>query len=132
MDSGARNRVRLWLRSEKALGLPSVARPVAHPGEPAESFASSDEAGAETTGASVGNAAAGYDSDELTAPAPPPMVPVVMPPTSRSAPVPAAVERDALFAPAADQPAFDAPVLSSDEKRARLAAMNDKEVRGCT
>ena len=28
MDSGAKNRVRLWLRSEKAMGLSSVALPV--------------------------------------------------------------------------------------------------------
>ena len=37
-----------------------------------------------------------------------------------------------LFAPAANQPAFEAPSLTPEEKRARLVALDDKEVRGCT
>jgi DNA polymerase len=47
-------------------------------------------------------------------------------------PSPRSLDPDALFSPAADQPAFDAPRLSPTDKRSRLAAMNDKEVRGCT
>jgi DNA polymerase len=122
MDSGARNRLRLWLRSEKALGLPSVPRPAQSP-EPSASF--------RQTGPDA-DTPAEYDSEELTVPPPPPEAPVVLPPTSPSAPRPVVVQPQALFSPAADQPSFDAPLLSPDEKRSRLAALDDKEVRGCT
>lgn len=124
MDSGAKNRIRLWLRSEKAFGLPSVARPGRF-GEPEiEPVAPGEAFGTD------GGAPANDDPDELTRP-PPPEAPVVKPPASRSAPA-ASIGPTALFAPAADQPAFDAPHLSPQDKAARLVAMNDKEVRGCT
>jgi DNA polymerase len=116
MERAARNRLKLWLRSEKAAGLSSVARPLA----PAE-------AGEQTSPAVAGV----YDPDELTAPPPPPEAPVVKPPTSASGGVTTVRPTD-LFLPAADQPAFDAPLLTPDEKRARLVALDDKEVRGCT
>ena len=112
MDRGAKNRVRLWLRSEKAFGLSVVARV-----EPS--------LGAET-------AAVGDDPDELTRQAPPPEAPVVLPPSSRLAPSPYVTGPTDLFAPAADQPSFDAAPLTTDDKRSRLAALDDKEVRGCT
>jgi DNA polymerase len=110
MDAGARHRVRLWLKSEQAFGLRSVARPEATPD------------------------ATPVDVVEESAPAPPPEAPVVLPLASRSAPPspPRTVGPTDLFAPAADQPAFAAPDLSPDEKRARLVALDDKEVRGCT
>ena len=129
MDSGARNRVRLWLRSEKALGLPSVARP----GDAVECTLPSG-GGLATPAQATSHDAAHDDPDELTRPAPEPVAPVVLPPTSRSVPAARAPSAgpDALFAPAADQPAFSAPLLSPDEKHDRLAALNDKEVRGCT
>jgi len=130
MDSGARNRVRLWLRSETALGLRSVLRP----GEAGESAAPSNYVDLEESPQAKLNDGATDDPDELTRAAPEPVAPVVLPPASRSVPPtpPARASADALFAPAADQPAFNAPVLSPDEKRTRLAALNDKEVRGCT
>ena len=122
MDSGAKNRLKLWLRSEKALGLPAVAVsgemvvPVQE--EPPAAETAPDECAAEDCGAA-------------TRSAPEPEVPVVLPPTAARArgsqPAP-----DALFAPAADQAAFNAPDLSREEKRARLLALDDKEVRGCT
>src|SRR5678815_1703225 len=130
MDSGARNRVRLWLRCEKAMGLRSVLRP----GEAHESAAPSNYVDSEESPQAKLNDGPTDDPDELTRAAPDPIAPVILPPASRSVP-PAQLARasaDALFAPAADQPAFDAPLLSPDEKRARLAALNDKEVRGCT
>ena len=37
-----------------------------------------------------------------------------------------------MFAPDADSPAFDAPPLSPDDKRRRLIALDENEVRGCT
>src|SRR5689334_9569839 len=111
MDRAARNRLGLWLRSERAFGLPSVVLP-----------------GAPTAEAAANSA---NDPDQLTEPAPPAEAPVVMPPASPRATVrpPGATD---LFAPAADQPSFDAPGLSPEDKRARLMALDDKEVRGCT
>jgi DNA polymerase len=74
------------------------------------------------------------DRDERTAPALPSEAPVVLPLASRSAPPspPRTIGPTDLFVPAADQPAFDAPALSPEDKRARLIALDDKEVRGCT
>ena len=112
MDRAARNRLGLWLRSEKALGLPSVTLPGA-PATPDE-----------TAGGAT-------DPDESTEPPPPTEAPVVMPPTATRAAARAPGATD-LFAPAADQPAFDAPSLAPEDKRARLVALDDKEVRGCT
>lgn len=108
MDSGARNRLRLWLRSERAFGLPSVA-------------VAATEISADPIEA---------DPDALTRPAPEPEAPVVLPPTARGGGG-ARGETD-LFVPAAAQPTFNADPLSPDEKRARLIALDDKEVRGCT
>jgi DNA polymerase len=123
MDSGVKNRLKLWLRSERALGLPTVALsavgdPVSDaPAADGEPVAASDECAVEDCGAA-------------TQPAPPPRAPVVQPPTSRSGG--GAYGGGDLFLPSADQPGFDAATLSPDEKRARLAALDDKEVRGCT
>src|SRR5688500_5041182 len=140
MDSGARNRLRLWLRSEKALGLPSVvvnaAADSVGAGTPEADDASPPDAPEPTINAQSASpapaqsrAADDDDPDEPSRVAPPPAVPVVLPAASRSAPAPRSVGPDALFSPAADQPAFDAPPLSPADKRARLAAMDDKEVR---
>src|SRR5688572_25247229 len=118
MDSGARNRIRLWLKSEKALGLPSVAIFGGH--------------NVLAATADVSDPAMPEAEEESARSQPPDEAPVVLPPISRSVPVAEALPPDALFAPAADQPAFDAPALAPDDKRARLAAMDDKEVRGCT
>jgi DNA polymerase len=112
MDRASRNRLGLWLRSEKAFGLPSVTQP----GAPA------------TPDDTAGGA---NDPDELNEPSPPPEAPVVMPPAAARGGGRAPGATD-LFAPAPDQPAFDAPGLAPEEKRARLVALDDKEVRGCT
>jgi DNA polymerase len=123
MDRGARNRLKLWLRSERALGLPSVAL----------------SGGGAVVTQDISEAAAPAPADECvvedcgaaTAASPPPAAPVVLPPTDRRVGTARAADT-ALFAPAADQPGFDAPVLSPEEKRARLLALDNNEVRGCT
>jgi uracil-DNA glycosylase family 4 len=117
MERAARNRLKLWLRSEKAAGLSSVARPVAEV-EIAEPAGPDDQV-------------ADDPDDVVRPPAPPPEAPIVKPPTAASGGA-HSIPREALFAPAADQPAFDAPALTPDGKRARLVALDDKEVRGCT
>jgi uracil-DNA glycosylase len=120
MDSGARNRAKLWLRSEKALGLPSVAVASAA-GEPGV---------ADAPPPSAADECAVEDCGEATVSAPEPQAPVVLPPTAKGGGGPYGATD--LFAPAAEQPTFGAPVLSPDEKRARLVALDGNEVRGCT
>lgn len=120
MDGGAKNRLKLWLRSERAFGLPAVALSQAKafakvpsiPALQAETEPPPDDFG----GASH--------------PAPASVIPVVMPPTSKRGG--ATYGPTALFVPAADQSTFVAPVLAGDEKSARLAALDNNEVRGCT
>ena len=123
MDSGARNRLKLWLRSEKALGLPSVAL------SGSGAVGIEDISGAAAP-APVGECA-GEDCGAATAPAPPTAAPVVLPPADRRRGDETG-NAAALFAPAAEQPGFDAPVLSPEEKRSRLLALDNNEVRGCT
>ena len=124
MESGAKNRLKLWLRSEKTLGLSSVAMAVVRreaavepPAEEEAVPAGVDESGLE-------------DSGEAARAAPPPRAPVITPPAAGGGG--GAYGAGDLFVPAADQPAFSAPLLSPEEKRARLLALDDKEVRGCT
>src|SRR5215207_5619226 len=111
MDSGAKNRARLWLRSEKLFGLPNVVAPPAFDAPAREdSFAAPEPAPAPPVA-----------SARTQRPAPP------QPPTP-AAPAPTA----ALFAgddpyastdlapPGPNAPAFDAPPLTPDEKKSRL------------
>ena len=121
MDGAARNRLRLWLRSEKAFGLPSV---VVAGGEIA-----ADAAG-EFAAPQAADECAVEDCGEATRSAPPPEAPVVLPPTAVGGGGPYGATD--LFVPAAEQPGFSAPALSPEDKRARLAALDQKEVRGCT
>jgi DNA polymerase len=117
MDGATRNRLKLWLRSEKALGLRVVAVGAAAGTEEAGAPPSADECAVE-------------DCGEAKQAAPEPLAPVVQPPTARGGGGPYGATD--LFAPAADQPGFSAPHLSRDEKRARLVALDENEVRGCT
>jgi uracil-DNA glycosylase len=64
---------------------------------------------------------------EIESTAPPQPVASVVKPTQVSAPQP-----HQLFVPDPNAPAFDAPVLSADDKRRRLIALDENEVRGCT
>ena len=126
LDSGAKNRLKLWLRSERALGLPAVA--------------ALPQTMLESTHPPVGTAAGIQPESEVEAtpseaprlaPAPPPRAPVVAPATG-AALFGGDDDATALFAPDAQSAPFDAPPLPTDEKRRRLIALDENEVRGCT
>src|SRR5687767_2282256 len=107
MAGDARSRLRLHLRAERAFGLKSL--PVGRGSGQQDDLS------------------AGQRADEADRPqAPPPVAAVVKPTAAKSGIV------DALYAPDADAPAFDAPPLSADDKRRRLIALDENEVRGCT
>lgn len=118
MNGGVKNRLNLWLRSEKAFGLPAVA--LSRIDASCTAVPSLLEQGKPTLD----------DFGEAPQPAPASAVRVVMPPTSKRGGGP--YGSTDLFVPAADQSAFGAPLLAEEEKRARLAALDGNEVRGCT
>lgn len=110
-DSGAKNRVRLWLRSERSLGLTSLPVPVAGLAE-AQSAASPPPptrpvARIADPALPVGNPR----RPASPAPSPPPAAPVGLTPL---------------------QSPFTAPLLSTADKKLRLAAMDRDEVSACT
>jgi DNA polymerase len=113
MESGASNRVKLWLKSEKAFGLSAVAvrrgrsQDVEEVVEPA-----------------AGVAPAGKPAPaRASAPAEGMFVDVGKP--NEMAP------RGGLVAPPSREP-FTAPLLGSDDKSRRLIALDQNEVKGCT
>jgi uracil-DNA glycosylase family 4 len=116
LDSGAKNRLRLWLRSERALGLPAVVM--------------GQSSAAETIPAA--SPITPEPADNRLAPAPPPGAPVVAPATGKVVGRGAADAGAVLFAPDAAADPFTAPPLSSEERHARLIALDQNEVRGCT
>jgi len=121
-DSGAKARVRLWLRGEKAMGALSVPY-----------VAGGDE--------NLPPTAPDLSSQPILQPVAPVRQPVMAQNPVRSAAAQSQLPVQTLFQ-GADEPApltpmlsnlpFTAPVLSTDEKRARLVAMNEKEVSHCT
>ena len=119
MDDRLKARVRLYLRSERALGLNAV--PAA--GEPTPMTAEETQEPAR---------------DMAVRPeAPQPRLPVKSPAQQAPAktlfggdPQEGLAAEGLLPLPSVD--AFAAPPLSTEEKRARLIAMAEKEVRGCT
>jgi DNA polymerase len=103
MPGDAKSRLRWHLRAEQAFGLKSISIP------------------------------SGFDADDSHCadesdrpPAPQPVLPVIKPSQVHTE------TPSALFAPDADAPAFDASSLAPDDKRRRLIALDEKEVRGCT
>ncbi len=112
MDSGTKNRVRLWLRSERAFGLSAVPARGADEDGVFDDAASNAPPAGEAELFTSSCAAEASDLPELAG----------------------RIETPAgdLSLPEADAPAFSAPILTSEQKRERLVAMDDKEVRGCT
>src|SRR5690242_11430404 len=116
MDDALKNRLRLWLRSERALGLPAVG-PISLTEAPSPGIADLPE----------------------PAPEPPqPRLPVQSPAQARARganlvggedPAPPACEN---LLPPPSKECFTSAILSIEEKAAALAAMNENEVRGCT
>jgi DNA polymerase len=114
-------RMRLWLRGERAFGVLGVTggwqggagTPAA---ELSGSFEPAERAARQTTAA--------------TRESPPPATPPSLFGGEEPSPH-ASLHAAGLALPSADAP-FDAPLLSSEEKQARLIAMDNNEVRGCT
>ena len=123
MESGTKNRVRLWLRSERAFGLNAVPLPrktqldrvggIATPRHPTH----------------LGDRAA-RDADERTIDRQAQNVPPALLYGRVAAPTEMA-PAGGMIAPPASEP-FVAPLLSRDEKSRRLAVLDEGEVRGCT
>jgi uracil-DNA glycosylase len=121
MDSGTKNRLRLFLRSERALGLgASVAAPRGTLLAPRGRAIAIDEAD------EANSAAAAPEFPRKTEPESP--SPAMF--DSLSAPNEMA-PRGGLVPPPSVEP-FTAPALSPDDKRKRLIALDNNEVRGCT
>jgi DNA polymerase len=111
MAGDVKSRLRWHLKAERAFGLKTV--PI--------------RAAAEIPHDESDELPATHCADETDRPAaPPPVAPVVRPTLAATKKV------DALFAPDPNAPAFDAPPLSPDDKRRRLIALDENEVRGCT
>jgi DNA polymerase len=115
LDAARRNRIRLWLRGERAFGITSV-RAV--------------ELGQDVQSNEVFPAA-----EQAAPPRRPAVLPVEAPMPKRAivnvAPPKAPAPAPRLAAPPAGVP-FDAPTLSADEKVVRLNVMDAQEVSVCT
>lgn len=110
----------MWLRSERALGMSSVAW--AGPLPPAADLTSTTDM-RQGAGAPLPTSDGGAASSRE--------VPVSV--VGGTATVQAgAVAETPLFQPAADLPPFDAPPLDAEQRRQRLIALDENEVRGCT
>jgi len=116
MDDPTKARVRLYLRSERARGLNAVPAREQTEGRP---FSAAQEAANPTP--PEPNAVEPAPRVAPKAASPQALFPGAVPHVKATgfAPIPV------------DQP-FSAPLLSTDEKRQRLTAMNEKEVRLCT
>ncbi|HEV2296634.1 MAG TPA: uracil-DNA glycosylase [Tepidisphaeraceae bacterium] len=116
MDGGVKNRLRLWLRSERALGLSASLAAPPPPGMGAarvDAIVNTDDGDADSPADSLRESqpsAALYA--RLSAP-------------NEMAP------RGGMMPPPSVEP-FTAPLLVPDEKRSRLIALDNNEVRGCT
>ena len=123
METSTANRVRLWLRSERAFGLTSVVMPRKTQLDRVGGIATPRHT--ETPPPQVQRRA-----DERTIPrqaqnVPPPSLYNGVEKPTEYAP------QGGLIPPPASE-TFSAPLLGTDEKRKRLAALDENEVRGCT
>jgi DNA polymerase len=133
MDERIKSRLRLWLRSERALGLPSVG-PIAMRAlaRPVGGLSLVEDEALET----MRRAEDVEEAEEVETPQPklPVKSPAQAPRPARDlldvgAVAPPASER---LIPPPSREAFSAPVLSREQKVAALTAMEQNEVRGCT
>jgi DNA polymerase len=124
MESGTKNRLRLWLRSERAFGLSSVPLParktqldriggIASPRHPGVSDAQAARRADERT----------IDRQAQNVP-PAELYREVARPTEMA-------PSGGLIPPPASEP-FAAQVLSTQQKKVRLSQLDENEVRGCT
>ena len=135
MDERAKNRVRLWLRSERAMGLSAVPVPRAAVSSDA------DERAGVVGRARPGVAATPQPALPKATPAPfqRSTIPTPAPPAPAASAAPFAdvaqpnemAPMGGLLAPPIDAP-FATPVLPPAEKRVRLEQLDLMEVKGCT
>jgi len=121
MDAGTKNRLRLFLRSERALGLgASVAAPRG------VSLAARGQAIAiaEESEVDVATPASDFPRETGAEPPSPAMFETLSAPNEMA-------PRGGLVPPPSVEP-FTAPPLTPDDKRKRLIALDINEVRGCT
>lgn len=121
MDPSARQRVKLWLRSERAMGQPSVVAPpiadlpTAPPAAPAP---------APTTSRPVAVPPPYHQDDVARKPIKGELFPGRLPKAA------VAGQQQELVSPNSATP-FTSPVLSAEQKKLALAAMDANEVKGC-
>lgn len=112
MSDAAKSRVRLWLRAEQAAGLKSVRAPRAK----------------EVT---AGTPVVAFENEAEPVKRPPPATDAKALVSAKSPAPTAASAQASLYVNSASQGPFETPELSPADKRIRLLAMHDKEVRGC-
>jgi DNA polymerase len=137
MDSGMRNRIRLWLRGERAFGLRAVSFSSANAVESGETIevvktVESIEAVAISALRSMPETGAGAArrSQAPQTPAPVGRVQPVSAGEADSTPFPVAAP-GGLMRPPSTEP-FSAPALAREVKIERLRALDEQEVTGCT
>jgi DNA polymerase len=136
MSDAVRNRLRLWLRSERALGLTSVAAAAPGPGPIALGELEAEAAAPPDASDMEQSDAAGRPAPCEPLPARASQIPAAMtaqaPPASPTSSLFGDDRPAGLVMPSPEPAGFDAPPLTPEEKRQRLLAMDAKEVTGCT
>jgi DNA polymerase len=137
MESGARNRIRMSLRAERAFGLTTIALPAS----PVAAKSSKDDVAIEEANVARTWIAATLQQASTACASAPAAVKAQRPVEQASATVQEASERDDPVAgtlppgglmPIPSAEPFTAPVLSRAEKVERLKLLDEREVRGCT
>jgi DNA polymerase len=121
MDESTKARLRLYLRSERAMGLNSV---------PAVGDAPQSPSDPELTESTAEAAIPRREPPQPKLPVKSPaqsVLPLALSPAGQEE-----IFKAEGLLPMPTSGSFDAPLLSTDEKRQRLIAMEEKEVRGCT
>jgi uracil-DNA glycosylase family 4 len=129
IDHASKNRLRLWLRGERAFGLSAV------PSPPLAEFAETPPqtaapAGATRTGQEFGVANRSSQNSSGARGGSPARV--LSSEKTFAAKLPMPQESAPVFIPLPSAPGFTAPLLERGEKIVRLQMMDDDEVKGCT